>query len=76
MWRRFASTKFILTAGSLATVFVFAWAGKPLGELAVLVPAILGMYMAGNVGQSAVDNKYGDKHNGNLDYSPPDDSRY
>lgn len=69
MKNRFASTKFLLTASSLAMVFFFAWFGKLSGDLAVLVPAILGMYMAGNVGQAAVDNKYGTTENVNNNFS-------
>lgn len=55
--RRARSTKFILTAASLAAVFFLLYMDKDVSKLEILVPAILLFYNGPNVIQDTVNKK-------------------
>ncbi len=56
-WKRTLSTKFLLTAGSLAATFYLLYVDKDVSRLEILVPAILLFYNGTNAVQDVVNNR-------------------
>lgn len=56
---------------TLVGVFVCKFLHIPVDDLAILVPGILGVYVAGNVSQSAVDQNRNPFRRRPQDFPPP-----